>query len=244
MRVALFVACFNDALYPGVGRATVRILEALGHEVVFPDAQTCCGQIHFNTGYRDACVPLVRRFTGVFSEFDAVVTPSASCAAMVRHHHGTVARHAGDAALETAAGELGPRVFELTEFILDAPGGLVPRGSFPHAVALHPTCHSTRLLGIGDRPRRLLESVPGVRLVDLEGADQCCGFGGTFAIKNEAVSVAMGSDKVAAIEASRADVLTAADSSCLMHLGGLLSRRGAPIRVMHLAEIVASALDA
>jgi L-lactate dehydrogenase complex protein LldE len=244
MRVALFVACFNDALYPAVGQATVRILEALGHEVAFPDAQTCCGQIHFNTGYRDACVPLVRRFAELFAPFDAVVTPSASCAAMVRHHHATVARHAEDPALEAIADEVAPRVFELTEFLLDATSGVTPAGSFPHAVALHQTCHSARLLGIGDRPRRLLESVPDLRLVEIAGADQCCGFGGTFAVKNEAVSMAMGDDKVAAIEASGADVLTAADSSCLMHLGGRLHRRRSPIRVMHLAEIVAVALDA
>ncbi len=244
MRVALFLACFNDALYPEVGRATVRLLEAMGHEVVFPRGQTCCGQVHFNTGYRDACVPLVRRFADVFGAFEAVVTPSASCAAMVRHHHATVARHGGDPGLEGAAQALAPRVHELTEFLLDVNRAPIPGGRFPHAVALHPTCHSTRLLGIGDRPRRVLESVRGLRLVELPGADQCCGFGGTFSVKNEATSVAMGADKVAAIEASGAEVLTAADTSCLMHVGGLLSRRHSRIRVMHLAEILAAALPA
>ncbi len=244
MRLALFVACFNDALFPEVGRATVRILEALGHEVIFPEAQTCCGQVHFNTGYWDACGPLVRRFTDAFAEYDAVVTPSASCAAMVRRHHGTVAQHTGDAALEAAAADLAPRVHELTEFLLDIDGAPVPAEPFPHAVAIHPTCHSSRLLAIGDRPGRLLAAVPELRLVELPGAEQCCGFGGTFAIKNEATSVAMGIDKVASIEASGADVLTAADTSCLMHIGGLLSRRRSRVRVMHLAEILAAGLPA
>ena len=244
MRVALFVACFNDALYPEVGRATVRILEALGHEVHFPDQQTCCGQVHFNTGYRDACVPLVQRFTDAFAGYDAVVTPSASCAAMVRHHHGTVARHARDDQLEAAAAGLSPRVHELTEFLLEIDGAPLAGGSFPYKVALHTTCHSSRLLGIGDRPRRLLNTVPGLQLVELPDADQCCGFGGTFAVRNEATSVAMGIDKVASIEASGADVLTAADTSCLMHIGGLLSRRRSRVRVLHLAEILAAGLPA
>ena len=244
MRVALFITCFNDLLFPEVGRATVRILEALGHEVAFPEEQTCCGQLHFNSGYRDECVPLVRRFADVFGPFDAVVTPSASCAAMVRHHHATVARHAADDRLVADAADVVPRVHELTEFLVDQAGPLPFSVPFDHAVALHPTCHSTRLLHVGDRPRQVLEAVPGVRVVEIEGADQCCGFGGTFAVKNADTSVAMGVDKVAAIEASGAEVLTAADTSCLMHLGGLLSRRGSPVRVMHLAEIVAAGLPA
>jgi L-lactate dehydrogenase complex protein LldE len=244
MRVGLFVTCFNDLLFPDVGKAVVRILEALGHEVEFPEAQTCCGQLHFNTGYRDACVPLVRRFAEAFDGYDAIVTPSASCAAMVRHHHATVAQHAGDGELVVEAALVAPRVVELTEFLTDR-DGLPPLSiPFERAVALHPTCHSTRLLGIGDRPRRVLEAVPGLRLVDVAGSDQCCGFGGTFAVKNEDTSVAMGVDKVAALEASGADVVTAADTSCLMHLGGLLSRRRSRIRVMHLAEIVAAGLPA
>jgi L-lactate dehydrogenase complex protein LldE len=244
MRVALFVTCFNDLLYPDVGKAVVRILEALGHEVDFPEAQTCCGQLHFNTGYRDACVPLVRRFATVFEGYDAIVTPSASCAAMVRHHHATVAQHAGDDALLTAATLVAPRVHELTEFLTDRDGLPALSIPFEHDVALHPTCHSTRLLGVGDRPRRVLEAVPGVRLVGFAGSEECCGFGGTFAVKNEDTSVAMGLDKVAALEASGADIVTAADTSCLMHLGGLLARRRSRIRAMHLAEIVAAGLPA
>ena len=240
MRVALFITCFNDLLYPGVGRAVVQILERLGHQVNFPNGQTCCGQIHFNTGYRDECVPLVRRFADAFAGFDAVVTPSASCAAMVRHHHSVVETDAGDDGLATAVARVAPRVYELTEFLIDVAGVEDVGASFPHTVTLHPTCHSLRLLRIGDRPQRLLRAVSGLTLVDLPGADECCGFGGTFAVKNADTSVAMGTDKVAAIRATGAEVLTSADTSCLMHIGGLLSRAGSPIRVMHLAEILAT----
>jgi len=244
VRVALFIACFNDALSPGVGRATVSVLERLGHEVVFPEAQTCCGQMHFNTGYRDESVALVRTFCRVFEPYDVVVTPSPSCAAMVRRHHSTVAQHADDEALVADVARVAPRVLELSEFLVDELGLTDIGAVFPHRVAFHPTCHSVRLLEIGDRPRRLLEAVEGLELVDLAGADQCCGFGGTFAVKNADTSLAMGADKLAAVEASGAEVLTAADTSCLLHLGGMLSRGRSPIRVLHLAEILAEGLPA
>jgi L-lactate dehydrogenase complex protein LldE len=240
VRIGLFITCFNDLLFPDVGRATVRLLKGLGHDVEFPDGQTCCGQMHFNTGYRSECVPLVRRFADAFEGFDAVVTPSASCAAMVRHHHTTVAAESGDTLLPDAVAAVAPRVRELTEFLVDDLGVTDVGARFPHAVAFHPTCHSLRLLRIGDRPQRLLGSVDGLKLVDLPGADQCCGFGGTFAVKNPDTSVAMGTDKVDAIVASGAEVLASADTSCLMHLGGLLSRRASPLRVMHIAEILAT----
>jgi L-lactate dehydrogenase complex protein LldE len=240
MRIALFITCFNDLLFPEVGRAVVTLLGRLGHEVEFPEAQTCCGQMHFNSGYRDECVPLVRRFADVFAGYDAVVTPSASCAAMVRHHHATVADETDDRSLVEAVGEVAPRVLELTEFLVDVLGITDVGSRFPHAVALHPTCHSLRLLRVGDRPARLLAAVDGLTLVDLPHADECCGFGGTFAIKNEGTSVAMGLDKVEQVHASGAEVLTSADTSCLMHIGGLLSRRASPVRVLHLAEILAS----
>ncbi|MFL5775537.1 MAG: (Fe-S)-binding protein [Chloroflexota bacterium] len=241
MRVALFITCFNDLLFPDVGKATVRLLRRLGHEVDFPEAQTCCGQMHFNTGYRAACVPMVERFAETFVGYDAVVTPSASCAAMIRHHHPVVAEESGSADLETAVAGVAPRVRELSEFLVDDLGVSDVGARFRHAVAFHPTCHSLRLLRVGDRPQRLLGSVEGLRLVDLAGADQCCGFGGTFAVKNAETSVAMGDDKIDAVVASGAEVLASADTSCLMHLGGLLSRRGSTIRVMHLAEILATA---
>ena len=240
MKIALFITCFNDVLFPEVGRAVVELLNRLGHEVAFPEAQTCCGQIHFNTGYRDACVPLVRRFDRAFGGFDAIVTPSASCATMVRHHHATVAAHSGDASLSASVADVSPRVYELSELLVDVLGVTDVGATFPHTVAFHPTCHSLRLLQIGDRPRRLLEAVRGLELVDLPGSAECCGFGGTFAVKNPDTSVAMGEDKVAAIIGTGAEVLASADTSCLMHLGGLLSRQRSPARVMHLAEILAT----
>lgn len=238
MRIALFITCFNDLLFPEVGRAVVTLLTRLGHDVEFPEGQTCCGQIHFNSGYRDECVPLVRRFATEFAGYDVIVTPSASCAAMVRHHHATVA--ADDTQLSDAVARVAPRVRELSEFLVDDLGVTDVGAVFSGTVAFHPTCHSLRLLHIGDRPRRLLEAVEGLHLVDLPGALECCGFGGTFAVKNADTSVAMGQDKIDAVLASGAEVLTSADTSCLMHLGGLLSRKGVPVRVMHLAEILAT----
>jgi L-lactate dehydrogenase complex protein LldE len=240
VKIALFITCFNDLLFPGVGKAVVELLSRLGHEVDFPEAQTCCGQIHFNTGYRDECVPLVRRFDRAFGEFDAIVTPSASCATMVRHHHSTVAGESGDAALAASVARVSPRVYELSELLVDVLGVTDVGATFPHRVTFHPTCHSLRLLQIGDRPRRLLEAVRGLELVDLPGSAECCGFGGTFAVKNPDTSVAMGEDKIASVVGTGAEVLASADTSCLMHLGGLLSRQRSTVRVMHLAEILAS----
>ena len=240
MRIALFITCFNDLLYPRVGQAVVRLLSDLGHVVEFPDAQTCCGQMHFNSGYRDACVPLVRRFADVFAGYDAIVTPSASCAAMVRRHHDVVAAGADDPRLAASVATVAPRVHELSEFLIDVLGVTDVGATFRHRVAFHPTCHSLRLLRIGDRPQRLLAAVDGLTLVDLSGAEECCGFGGMFAVKNEATSGAMGVDKVAAIASTGAEVIASADTSCLMHLGGLLSRGHAPVLTMHLAEILAS----
>lgn len=229
MRAALFITCFNDTLFPHVGKATVAVLERLGVDVEFPAAQTCCGQMHFNSGYRGECVPLVRRFAEVFTGYDAVVTPSASCAGMVRHYHRVV-----DSSVAT------PPVYELSEFLIDVLGVSTVDAHFPHTVAYHPTCHSLRMLGVGDKPRRLLENVTGLTLVELAHPEQCCGFGGTFSVKNPDTSVAMGLDKVADLIGTGAEVLASADTSCLMHIGGLLSRRDSRIRTMHLAEILAN----
>ncbi|MBA2381690.1 MAG: (Fe-S)-binding protein [Chloroflexi bacterium] len=244
MRIALFIGCYNDALFPEVGRAVVRLLQRLGHEVDFPLDQTCCGQMHFNSGYQDACIPLVQRFTAAFAGFDVVVTPSGSCASMVRRYHPLVAGLAAEQGVDTGlaglVAEVSPRVYELSELLVDVLGLTDVGARFPHTVAFHPTCHSTRLLGVGDRPTRLLRAVAGVTVVDLPHAASCCGFGGTFAVKNADTSVAMGLDKVDDVLATGAEVLTAADTSCLMHIGGLLSRRGSGVRVMHLAEILAS----
>jgi len=244
MRIALFIACYNDALFPEVGQAVVRLLRRLGHEVEFPAEQTCCGQLHFNSGYQDACIPLVSRFADAFAGFDAVVTPSGSCASMVRRYHPVVAALDAvarvDPTLPQRVAATGPHVYELSEFLVDVLGVVEVGARFPQTVAFHPTCHSTRLLGVGDRPTRLLAAVEGITVVDLPRSAACCGFGGTFAVKNADTSVAMGLDKVEDVLASGAEVLTAGDTSCLMHIGGLLSRRRSPVRVMHLAEILAS----
>lgn len=238
MRVALFVTCINDVLYPGTGQAVVSLLGRLGVEVEFPMQQTCCGQMHFNTGYRDLCTPMVRNFAETFAGYDAVVTPSASCAGMVRHYHPVVAEGNGD--LEWRVTDLAPKVYELSEFLTDVLDVTDVGAYYPHRVTYHPTCHSLRMLGVGDRPLRLLRAVRGLDLVELPAADQCCGFGGTFAMKNSDVSVAMGSDKVTHIRETGAEVLTAADNSCLMHLGGMLTRLRTGVRSVHLAEILAS----
>jgi L-lactate dehydrogenase complex protein LldE len=240
MRVALLVTCLNDALFPDAGRAVVTLLRRLGVDVEFPTAQTCCGQPMVNTGYLDEAVPVVHTFVDAFAGYDAVVVPSGSCAGSVRHQHGLVARRSGDDRLADAVAELGPRTYELSEFLVDVLGVTDVGASFPHTVTYHPTCHSLRMLDVGDRPRRLLEAVRGLRLVDLPAAEECCGFGGTFAVKNADVSVAMGFDKARHVRQTGAEVLVAGDSSCLMHVGGLLSRQRSGVRVMHLAEVLAS----
>jgi L-lactate dehydrogenase complex protein LldE len=224
VRVALFVTCFNDTLFPATGRAVVELLERLGHEVEFPFEQTCCGQMHGNSGYAAQAEPLLERFGRVFGGYEAVVSPSASCVAFVREHRP----------------ELAGRLFELTELLVDELGVIDVGASFPHRVTLHPTCHSLRLLQVGDRPRRLLEAVRGIDLVPLPAAEECCGFGGTFAVKNADTSMAMLSDKLRRILDTRAEVCTAADTSCLMHIGGALRRQRAGVRTLHLAQILAA----
>ncbi len=239
MRVALMLTCINDTMFPETGKAVVRLLRRLGVEVDFPPGQTCCGQPMVNTGYFDEAVPVVRRFVDAFDGYDAIVTPSGSCAGCVRQQHGLVARRSGDPALEAAVARTGPRTYELTEFLVDVLGVEDVGASFPHRVTYHPTCHSLRLLGVGDRPTRLLRAVRGLRLVELPAAEECCGFGGTFAVKNAETSVAMGSDKVRHARDTGAEVLVAGDNSCLLHLGGILSREQTGMKVMHLAEILA-----
>jgi L-lactate dehydrogenase complex protein LldE len=224
VRVALFITCFNDTLFPATGRAVVELLERLGHEVDVPLEQTCCGQMHHNSGYAEDGLALARRFERVFDGAEAIVSPSASCVGMVREHCPAVA----------------DRTYELTEFLVDRLGVVDLGASFPHRVTLHPTCHSLRVLRIGDRPRRLLEAVRGIELVALEEAEECCGFGGTFAVKNADTSMAMLSDKLRRILDTRAEVCTAADTSCLMHIGGALRRQRAGVRTVHLAEILAA----
>lgn len=243
VRVALMVTCVNDAMFPGTGQAVVRLLRRLGVEVDFPQAQTCCGQPMVNTGYLDEAVPAVRAFARAFDGYDAVVTPSGSCAGSARHQHRLVAERAGDPGLAEAVARTSPRTYELSEFLVDVLGVTDVGAYFPHSVTYHPTCHSLRMLGVGDRPRRLLEAVRGLRLVDLPNAEECCGFGGTFALKNSDTSVAMGTDKARHVRATGAEVLVAGDNSCLMHIGGVLGRGRAGVRVLHLAEILAATED-
>ncbi len=240
MRIALFITCFNDTLCPGTGRAVVELLERLGHEVAFPDAQTCCGQMHANSGYQLEAVPLARRFVRVFGDADVVVSPSGSCVAMVRDQYPRLAELAQDPGLSREVDALVPRVLELTELLVDRLGAEDVGAVFPHRVTYHPTCHSLRLLGVGDRPLRLLRAVRGIDLVDLPDARECCGFGGTFAVKNADVSMAMLSDKLRHVTSTGAEVCVATDNSCLMHMGGALRRQRAGVRVMHLAEVLAA----
>jgi L-lactate dehydrogenase complex protein LldF len=236
----LFVTCLTDTLYPQTGKSVVRVLERLGHEVAFPMRQTCCGQLFLNTGYRDQTLPLVRGFAAAFAEFDAIVTPSASCAAMVREYHPRLAAESGDAGLAHVVDDLVPRVHELSVLLADVLGVTDVGASFPLRVTYHPSCHSLRMLRIGDAQLRLLRAVRGIDLAELPAADVCCGFGGTFSVKNQDVSAAMCADKCAAVVSTGAQVLCAADSSCLMHIGGGLRRQRAAVTTMHLAEILAS----
>ena len=240
MRVALFVTCLVEAMFPDVGRATVTLLERLGHEVVVPPAQTCCGQMHINTGYPGAAMPLVRNHADAFAGYDAIVAPSASCVGSVRHQHAMLARRAGDAGLAAAAEEVGAHTYELSEFLVDVLGVEDVGAHYPHRVTYHPTCHSLRMLRVADRPLRLLRRVSGLDLVELPDADQCCGFGGTFSLKNPDVSTAMLADKMRHVQDTAAHTCTSADSSCLMHIGGGLSRLRSGTRTLHLAEILAA----
>jgi L-lactate dehydrogenase complex protein LldE len=240
MRVSLFVTCFNDTLFPGTGRAVVRLLERLGHEVDFPEAQTCCGQMHWNTGYQREAIGLARRWVRVFADAEVVVAPSGSCAGMVREFYPWAAELAGDDRLGRQVAALVPRVYELSELLVDRLGLVDVGAYYPHRVTYHPTCHSLRMLHVGEKPLRLLRAVRGIDLVELPAAAECCGFGGTFALKNADVSMAMLADKVRHVLDTRAEVVTAGDNSCLAHIGGALSRQRTGVRAIHLAEILAS----
>ena len=242
MRIALFITCFNDTLFPEVGIATTRLLERLGHTVEFPEAQTCCGQMHYNTGYQREALPLVQHFVAVFgaSDADAIVGPSASCVGMVRDLYPRAAAASGDAALVAKVEALVPRMYELGEFLINRAETVEVGAYFPHRVTYHATCHSLRGLRLADIPLRLLHAVKGIDLVELPNVTECCGFGGTFAVKNADTSTAMLGDKVRSVLDTGAEVLCAADTSCLMHIGGGLHRLRAGVRTMHLAEILAS----
>jgi L-lactate dehydrogenase complex protein LldE len=222
VRVALFATCVGDTMFPEACRATVDLLERLGHEVVFPREQTCCGQMHLNSGYAREGERLGARLRKVFEGFDAVVAPSSSCVGTAREVHGMA------------------NVYELSELLVHRLGVEDVGAVYPGRVTYHPTCHSLRVTRVGDAPLRLLRNVRGLELVELPRAEECCGFGGTFSIKNADTSTAMLADKCACIEETGAEACTALDGSCLLQIGGGLSRRGSAVRAVHLAEILAS----
>jgi L-lactate dehydrogenase complex protein LldE len=231
VRIALFVTCIGDTMFPEAARATVEVLERLGHEVVFPAEQTCCGQMHVNTGYQDEAARLAHRFVEIFGEYETIVAPSSSCVGAVRELYPHVLG-VSHPVLE--------RVFELSELLVRRLGIDDVGASFPRRVTYHPTCHSLRVTRAGDAPLRLLRHVRGLELVELPRAEECCGFGGTFSLKNADVSSAMLADKCAEIESTGADFCAALDASCLLQIGGGLSRAKATARPIHLAEILAS----
>jgi L-lactate dehydrogenase complex protein LldE len=243
MRIALFATCLADTLFPAVPRATVTLLERLGHRVDFPLEQTCCGQMHVNTGYQRDALPLIRHYVDVFEPHQVIVAPSGSCVGSITHQHAMVARQLGDDQLAQRAEAVAARTYELSQLLIDVLGVEDVGAYYPHQVAYHPTCHSLRLLRVGDRPLRLLRQVSGLELVTLPDADQCCGFGGTFALKNADTSAAMLADKMRGLAQSGAQVCTAGDASCLMHIGGGLSRLKAGITTVHLAEILAATAE-
>lgn len=243
MKIALFATCIVDAMFPRVAIATTRILERLGHEVVFPEDQVCCGQMHVNSGYFADALPVVRNHVHAFEDADIVVAPSGSCVASTRHQQSMIARVGGDTGLEAAATELGTRTYELSQLLTDVLGisDAGELGSFfPHTVTYHPSCHGKRLLRLGDRQVGLIRTVEGIDVRELPDADECCGFGGTFSFKNPDVSGAMAEAKIANINRSGADICTGGDASCLLHLGGAMEKRGVDKQTLHFAEILAS----
>lgn len=237
--VALFATCINDTMFPGTPKAVVKVLERLGCTVEFPKDQTCCGQMLTNTGYFKQALPTVKNYVRAFGDYDYIVGPSGSCIGAVRHQHPMLAEHAGDAKLMAESKELVKRTYDFTEFLVDVLGVTDVGAYFPHRVTYHPTCHSVRVAHVGDRPTRLLQAVRGIDLVPLVGSDQCCGFGGTFSVKNPDVSVAMGSDKARHVMETGAEFLVTGDNACLMHIGGLLHRMNSGVKTIHLAEILA-----
>lgn len=244
MKVGLFIPCYIDQFFPRVGMATVELLEKFGCEVEFPEAQTCCGQPMANTGCLDDARPLAQSFVEIFSEYEAVVCPSGSCVAMVTHHYNDFF-----AADDPGLLKIQQNTYELTQFLVDVLHVDQFDFEFPFRVGLHQSCHGLRELRLGSssermlpafsKARELLEKIPGLQLVELQRPDECCGFGGTFAVTEEAVSCMMGNDRIHDHEQAGAQVMTAGDMSCLMHLDGLLRRQHKPIAVMHIAEILA-----
>jgi L-lactate dehydrogenase complex protein LldE len=243
MRVSLFITCFNDTLFPRTGIALVRLLERLGHSVTFPAEQTCCGQMHYNTGYHREAIPLVRRFVEVFRDAEVVVSPSGSCVSMIHHLYPRAAELADDPKLADEVRALAPRVWEMSLFLAEKLGVTDVGAYFPHRVTYHASCHGARMLHQGAAPTNLLKAVRGVDFIELPQVEECCGFGGTFAVKNADTSMAMLGDKIKNILSTRAEYCVAADNSCLMHIGGALHRQRSGVGVLHLAEVLAATED-
>jgi L-lactate dehydrogenase complex protein LldE len=238
--VSLFITCYNDTLFPNTGKAVVHVLERLGHTVEFRPEQTCCGQMHWNTGYLREAVPIIRHFVDVYRDAEIVVAPSSSCISMMRDHYLKAAEMAQDTKLAADVEALLPRVFEFTEFLVKKLGVDEVGATFAHKVTLHTSCHSQRSLHLGDIPVRLLKNVRSLELLGIANPQECCGFGGTFSIKNADVSSAMLADKVRDVLNTGAEVCTAVDNSCLMHIYGSLHRQRTLVRTAHIAEILAS----
>lgn len=240
MRASLFITCYNDTLFPETGRAVVHLLERLGVQLSFDRRQTCCGQMHCNTGFQEEAFSQAKRFIRIYANADYIVVPSSSCVAMIRDQYPMLCEKFGNNSLRNDLSTLLPRIFELSEFLVDTLGVDDVGAYFPHRVTYHASCHSLRSLHLGDRPFRLLSKVKGLDFVPLPSLDRCCGFGGTFAVKNADVSSAMLGTKLQDVLATNAEYCAALDNSCLMHLGGALHRQFAAMKTIHMAEILAS----
>ena len=248
-RVALFVTCMVDMIYPAVGMATVELLERLGVETIFPTEQTCCGQPAFNAGYRDEARTLAERFINIFEplvrngQVDAIVAPSGSCATMTSHFYSALFEDQPTSPLYKRAQALAAVTFELTEFLVDVLGVSDVGSRFQGKVTYHACCHLLRELKIDQQPRQLLANIAGAEVVELNEAEDCCGFGGLFAIKNAGISTAMGQRKTRNLAASDADIVALCDVSCMTHINGLLNRQAQRCRAVHIAEVLNSQVD-
>ena len=243
MRASLFITCYNDTLFPETGQAVVRLLERLGIELDFLSAQTCCGQMHANTGFRGEAFSQAKRFVQLYRDAECVVIPSSSCVAMIRDQYAGLFEELGNEELRKQFVALLPRVYELSEFLTDKLGVEDVGAYFPHRVTYHASCHGLRVLHVGDRPLRLLKKVRGIELVPLANLERCCGFGGTFSVKNAEVSTAMLDAKLTDVLRTDAEYCTALDNSCLMHLGGALHRQKKSLQIIHIAGILASTTE-
>jgi L-lactate dehydrogenase complex protein LldE len=235
-RVALCITCLSDVFYPQVGEATVRILRRLGYQVDFPQAQTCCGQPAFNAGFQQEAKSVARRNLAIFADYDYVVLPSGSCTAMFRVFYPDL--FAAEPALAEQAASLSRRTYELSEFLVKVAGVERLGATYQGKIAYHASCHLLRELGVADAPQRLLSQVQGAEFIPMDLAEQCCGFGGTFAVKYPQISDAMLQKKIASLKRSGADTLVSCDTGCLLHIAGRLRRLGESIRIMHLAELL------